>query len=243
MEAYIYVPWYSPQFGKGVWYHPYVPVPVLLPSPPTSPPKMPIDIARTKTPLQALDTRNLPTITQAEIQNLNTENFLQKGKGKFFMLLSHCEDDIHKSLKYGIWTASIEGNRELNQKFIEGKGSEPVYLFFSVIGSGMFVGFAEMISSVNFNASFNGWYPDYSSMGYFGVRWIFVKDIPFKSVFRVRGHDGLSVAQYGDCEEIPKFAGFKLFRIFAETKKFKSVLEDFHYYDAKEETVRLSIIH
>lgn len=243
MEPFIYVPWYSPQFGKGVWYHPFVPVPVLLPSPPSSPPKMPIDIARTKTPLQALDTRNMPTITKSEIQNLNTENFLQKGKGKFFILLSHCEDDIHKSLKYGIWTSSIEGNQFLNKVFLDHKGTEPIYFFFSVIGSGMFVGFAEMITTVNFNASFNGWYPDFSSLGYFGVRWIFVKDIPYKLVFHVKAQNGESVTQVGDCEEIPKLSGYKLFRVFANTKKFRSLLEDFTYYDTKEESVRLSLIN
>jgi hypothetical protein len=240
MEPFIYVPWYSPQFGKGVWYNHYIPVPILLPTP-SSPDKPVTDIARTKTPLQALDTRNMPPITEAEVKQLNTERFLEKNKGKFFVVLAHCEDDIHKSLKYGIWTSSVKGNQILNQVFQTCKGIEPVYLFFSVIGSQMFVGFAEMISAVNFSISFNGWYPDFSNLGIFGVRWIFVKDLPFQNVFHVKVARGLSVTQAGDCQEVPKYAAFKLFRLFADMKNFRSVLEDFKYYDSKEEVVRSSL--
>lgn len=236
-----YVPWYSPQFGKGVWYHPYIPVPMFFHAQEENTTPSEVNIARTKTPLQALDTRNMPSITEAEIKNLNSESFIDKNKGKFFVLLAKCEDDIHKSLKYGIWTTDVTGNQTLNQVFRTCKGVEPVYLFFSVAGSGMFVGVAEMISAVNFSISFNGWYPDYSNLGIFGVRWIFVKDIPFKKAFHVKITRGVSVTQANDCQELPKFAGFKLFRIFADLKNFRSVLEDFKYYDVKEEVVRSNL--
>ena len=234
MDSYVYVPWYSPQFCKGVWYHNYVPVPVLKPESPND-----LEIMRAKTPLQALDTKNLPSITSPELRSLNsyTYNSVPKNKGKYFVMLSACEDDIHKSLKYGIWTSTHEINNALHDLFMHLEGREPIYLFFSVYGSQMFVGFAEMISPVNFSASFNGWYPNFSNLGYFSVRWIYVKDISFSKVKHIKTYQGIPIAQAADCQEIPRAAALKVIKIFAETKQFRSVLEDFKYYDAKEQIV------
>jgi YTH domain-containing family protein len=234
MDSFVYVPWYSPQFCKGVWYHNYVPVPVLMPENAGG-----AELGRTKTPLQALDTTHLPSITSPELQSLNTTEFelFFRGKGKFIVMLSACEDDIHKSLKYGIWTSTPECNHFLHTLFLANRQNEPIYMFFSVFGSEMFVGMAEMISAVNFNASFNGWYPEFSNPGYFSVRWIYVKDIAFGKVKHIRIYQGQPITKAGDCQDVPRNAALKLTRIFAETKQFRSVLEDFKYYDDKEKVV------
>jgi hypothetical protein len=238
---YVYVPWYSPQFCKGVWYHNYCPVPVLIEPESTHP----VEINRAKTPLQALDTKHLPKITQAELKDLNktSQNIVLKNKGKYFVILAMCEDDIHKSIKYGIWTSTFEGNNILNEVFAKCQGNEPVYLFFSVVNSGMFVGVAEMISAVNFKVSFNGWYPDYSNLGFFSVRWVFVKDIWLNKVKYIRIAQGVSIAEAGDCQEIPRNAATKLVKAFIDAKNFKSLLQDLEYYDRKEELVLSSLAY
>ena len=231
--VWLYVPWYSPQFCKGIWYHPFYPMPTLEPS--ASPTNK--EIMRATTPLQALDTKNIPSITQSEIEKLNTTTKLPNFQNsKYFVLVSLCEDDIHKSLKYGIWTSTAENNQILNQYYIS-QNNLPVYLFFSVMGSGMFVGVAQMTSEVNFHASFNGWYPNYSNLGYFRVKWLFVKDVLFKKISYIKVHNGLSVVNCQDCQEIPKQAASKLVNTFVRAKKFKSLLEDFEYYNRKEELV------
>ena len=164
-----------------------------------------------------------------------------KSKGRFFVMLAQCEDDIHKSLKYGIWTSNHKGNVTLNTVFLSVKGKEPIYLFFSVIGSGMFVGVGEMISNVNFNANFNGWYPDYSNLGYFSVRWVYVKDVLFDKIRFIKLNRACSIVSAYDCQEVPRPAGYKLIKVFAEAKNFKSLLEDFEYYNKKEELVLSSL--
>ena len=235
----LFVPWYSPQFCKGVWYHPFYPVPELQPS--ESPNSK--EIARAQTPLQALDTRNIPSITSSEIENLNSDNIaLQTNNARFFIIVAQCEDDIHKSLKYGIWTSSRSGNELLNKAFLSSKDQEKIYLYFSVIGSGMFVGVAEMISSVNFNVSFNGWYPDFSNLGYFSVRWIFVKDISFNQVKFIKLPKGSIFHNIIDCYEIFRPAACKLLKIFTQARRFKSILQDFEYYNRKEEIVLSSLV-
>lgn len=146
---------------------------------------------------------------------------------------AQCEDDVHKSVKYGIWTSSFEGNKTLNRIFKETSGKIPVYLFFSVINSGMLVGCGEMISAVNFTATFNGWYPDFSNLGYFGVRWIFVKDLQEKRLRHINGN----FASLEDAEEIPIKAGCRILKEFTKLSNYKSLLDDFEYYDTKEKQV------
>ncbi|NDW60492.1 YTH domain-containing protein, partial [Yangia sp. PrR004] len=36
-----------------------------------------------------------------------------------YILRSNNDDDIHKSIKYGIWTSSKENNEKLNAKYLE----------------------------------------------------------------------------------------------------------------------------
>ena len=42
------------------------------------------------------------------------------------------EDDVHKSLKYEIWSSTDPGNKRLDKAFKENNGRGPIYLFFSV---------------------------------------------------------------------------------------------------------------
>lgn len=64
------------------------------------------------------------------------------------MIKSYTEDDVHKSLKYEIWSSTDPGNKRLDKAFKENAGRGPIYLFFSVNASGHFCGMAEMLTPV-----------------------------------------------------------------------------------------------
>lgn len=54
---------------------------------------------------------------------------------KFFVIKSYSEDDVHKSIKYGVWASTVNGNKKLHSAYQESKeksGGCPVFLFFSV---------------------------------------------------------------------------------------------------------------
>ena len=58
---------------------------------------------------------------------------------KFFVIKSYSEDDVHKSIKYNVWSSTPHGNKKLEsafedaQKIAAGKPSGcPIFLFFSV---------------------------------------------------------------------------------------------------------------
>lgn len=48
------------------------------------------------------------------------------------MIKSYTEDDVHKSLKYEIWSSTDPGNKRLDKAFKECAERGPIYLFFSV---------------------------------------------------------------------------------------------------------------
>ncbi|KAF3603294.1 hypothetical protein F2Q69_00036062 [Brassica cretica] len=67
---------------------------------------------------------------------------------KLFVIKSYSEDDIHKSIKYNVWSSTSNGNKKLNAAYNEAAGDKsscPVFLIFSVNTSGQFVGLAEMV--------------------------------------------------------------------------------------------------
>lgn len=58
---------------------------------------------------------------------------------KFFVIKSYSEDDVHKSIKYNVWSSTQHGNKKLNnayedaQRIAAGKPRGcPIFLFFSV---------------------------------------------------------------------------------------------------------------
>jgi len=77
---------------------------------------------------------------------------------KFFVIKSFSEEDVHKSIKYGVWSSSKIGNIILNNAFKDSheKGGE-VYLFFSCNGNGKYLGIARMKTLCDLNKSFELW--------------------------------------------------------------------------------------
>ena len=57
---------------------------------------------------------------------------LMPSQARFFVIKSYTEEDVHKSLKYEIWSSTDPGNKRLDKAFRENMGRGPIYLFFSV---------------------------------------------------------------------------------------------------------------
>ena len=77
---------------------------------------------------------------------------------KFFVIKSFSEEDVHKSIKYNVWSSSKDGNLTLSNAFRiteENKGN--VYLFYSCNGSGRYAGVARMKSPCDETKTFGLW--------------------------------------------------------------------------------------
>ncbi|KAI0672855.1 YTH-domain-containing protein [Trametes maxima] len=152
---------------------------------------------------------------------------------RFFVIKSYTEDDVHKSLKYEIWSSTDPGNKRLDKAFKETAGRGPIYLFFSVNASGHFCGMAEMLTPVDYTRSSTVWASD-KWKGVFKVRWIFVRDIPNASLRHIRlnnTQERKPVTNSRDTQELLPDAGQEMLRIFHTHPARTSLLQDFAFYE------------
>jgi len=155
---------------------------------------------------------------------------------RFFIIKSYSEDDVHKSIKYGIWTSTDSGNRRLDNAFCESHSRGPIYLFFSVNASGHFCGMAEMLSALDYETKSNVWSLDKWN-GQFLVKWIFIKDIPNGILRHIRlvNNENKPVTNSRDTQEVFLEPGKEMLKIFSTYKPKTSILDDFGFYDQKQE--------
>ncbi|KAL0067092.1 hypothetical protein AAF712_005879 [Marasmius tenuissimus] len=169
-------------------------------------------------------------------------------KARYFVIKSYTEDDVHKSLKYEIWSSTDPGNKRLDKAFKECAGRGPIYLFYSVNASGHFCGMAEMLTPVDYTRSSTVWASD-KWKGVFKVRWIFVRDIPNVHLrhIKLKPITQFSTQQYARAEASYPVAGYagassdagqEMLRIFHTHPARTSLLQDFAFYEAS-----LTLLH
>lgn len=161
---------------------------------------------------------------------------------KFFVIKSFSEDNVHKSIKYGVWASTPHGNKKLDAAYHEAKETDnrcPIFLLFSVNASGQFCGVAEMVGPVDFENSADYWQQDRWS-GQFPVKWLIIKDVP-NSRFRhllLENNDNKPVTHSRDSQEVKLEQGVEMLRIFKEHDARTSILDDFDFYDERERSLK-----
>jgi len=161
---------------------------------------------------------------------------MSTSNARFFVIKSYAEDDIHRSIKYSIWTSTDHGNRRLDQAYRDQKGKGGVYLFFSVNGSGHFCGMAQMVSEVDFNTMTGVWAQD-KWKGSFKVKWIYVKDVPNSQLrhIRLENNENKPVTNSRDTQEVPLAKARQVIRIVHGYQHTTSIFDDFDHYEKKQE--------
>ncbi|KAF8205638.1 YT521-B-like domain-containing protein [Mycena galopus ATCC 62051] len=175
---------------------------------------------------------DVPSLIAAKGYN-PTEFNLRPNFARFFVIKSYTEDDVHKSLKYEIWSSTEPGNKRLDKAFKECGGRGPIYLFFSVNASGHFCGMAEMLTPVDYTRSSTVWASD-KWKGVFKVRWIFVRDIPnvnLRHIKLLNTTERKPVTNSRDTQELLAEAGQEMLRIFHTHPARTSLLQDFAFYE------------
>ncbi|WFD35892.1 hypothetical protein MCUN1_002760 [Malassezia cuniculi] len=121
-----------------------------------------------------------------------------------FVIKSFDDADVKKSLEHGIWTSTKRGNQRLDSAWHTSGSIVPIYLFFSVNGSGQFCGVARMASGVDYEAKTDIWSDGHWS-GYFKVQWMLVKDVPnrlLRHIILTNTPEQKPVTQSRDTQEI-----------------------------------------
>lgn len=165
-------------------------------------------------------------------------------KAKFYVIKSYSEDDVHKCIKYDVWSSTPNGNKRLDAAFhdaevrVDESGKCPIFLFFSINGSGQFVGLAEMIGKVDFNKSMDFWQLDKWS-GFFPVKWHIIKDIPNAQLRHIllENNGNRPVTYTRDTQEIGLKEGLEMLKIFKDYAAKSSILDDFEFYEDREKAL------
>uniref|UniRef100_A0A3B1KHW3 YTH domain-containing family protein n=1 Tax=Astyanax mexicanus TaxID=7994 RepID=A0A3B1KHW3_ASTMX len=171
------------------------------------------------------------------LNNYNPKDFDWNLKnGRVFIIKSYSEDDIHRSIKYSIWCSTEHGNKRLDAAYRSLGAKGPLYLLFSVNGSGHFCGVAEMKSTVDYNAYAGVWSQD-KWKGKFEVKWIFVKDVPNNQLrhIRLENNDNKPVTNSRDTQEVPLEKAKQVLKIIATFKHTTSIFDDFAHYEKRQE--------
>ena len=180
--------------------------------------------------------RNLIDINQRNAKLVETIN----QNCKFFVIKSFSEEDVHKSIKYNVWSSSKNGNLTLSNAFnITKEKNGSVYLFFSCNGSGRYAGIARMKTPCDENKSFELWTQDGKWPGLFDVEWLFIKDVPFKEfknvIITMKDGEIKPISNARDTQEIPFEQAKIMIQKIAEYQNSNTILEHFEFYDMRQE--------
>ncbi|KAL2534886.1 evolutionarily conserved C-terminal region 7 [Abeliophyllum distichum] len=161
---------------------------------------------------------------------------------KFFVIKSYSEDDVHKSIKYNVWSSTPNGNKKLNSAYEDAQRIAAadsrgccIFLFFSVNASGQFCGVAEMTGPVDFHKDMDFWQQDKWS-GSFPVKWHIIKDVPnpnFRHII-LENNENKPVTNSRDTQEIYYKKGMEMLKIFKNYVSKTSLLDDFMYYENRQ---------
>ena len=176
--------------------------------------------------------------------DINTQNKTLYEKvdsnSKFFVIKSFSEEDVHKSIKYGVWSSSRNGNLTLSNAFLLTKEKNSnVYLFFSCNGSGRYVGVARMKTPCDENRTFEFWTQDGKWPGLFDVEWLFIKDVPFKEfkeiIITMKDGEIKPISNARDTQEIPYEQARIMIQKIIDYQNTNTILEHFEFYDMRQD--------
>lgn len=179
-----------------------------------------------------------PTLSKLKQSNsYNPKTFDVAAKNaRFFVIKSYSEDDIHRAIKYGVWCSTEHGNKRLDAAFKEREGKGPIFLFYSVNGSGHFCGMAEMKSGVDYQTHVGVWTQD-KWKGSMEIKWIYVKDVPNGQLrhIRLENNENKPVTNSRDTQEVPPEKGRQVLKVIHSYRHNTSIFDDFGHYEKKEE--------
>uniref|UniRef100_A0A1J3EST0 YTH domain-containing family protein n=1 Tax=Noccaea caerulescens TaxID=107243 RepID=A0A1J3EST0_NOCCA len=184
------------------------------------------------------------SVTRRDQYNLSSFQTKHE-EAMFFVIKSYSEDDIHKSIKYNVWSSTLNGNKKLDNAYQESKkkvseksGKCPVFLFFSVNASGQFCGVAEMVGGVDYEKSMEFWQQD-KWTGYFPVKWHIIKDVPNPQLRHIilENNENKPVTNSRDTQEVRLPQGNEVLNIFKNYAAKTSILDDFDFYENREKVM------
>jgi hypothetical protein len=154
----------------------------------------------------------------------------------YFIMRSTMPDDIHKAMKYGVWTSTPDHNEILSKSYQNAlQHNNKVILFFRVVSENKLLGVAELVSDFLPDIENNFWWDKVKWSGSFKLKWLFVKDISINSLDQTE--HGKLLYELTDCSKISPKNGFFLLEFFkiAKYEFQQSLFKHFKLFDQRED--------
>ena len=160
------------------------------------------------------------------LNGLFKKSFPDLEGAEFIIIRSSNNEDLHKAVKYGVWSSSQRNNNTLYHAYLEcEEQNRPIYLFFTKVKSGQYAGVAKMVSQIDPSISFPYWKDPESYQGVFNLKWLYVQNVGFDA-FSMVTQRGEQVTKFRDSSRLEYEVGKKMMEIFyCEAMKFRRLLE------------------
>eukprot|EP00250_Pteridium_aquilinum_P022643 c2549_g2_i1 orf=862-2886(-) len=169
-------------------------------------------------------------------ERYNAEDFVTKyDDAKHFIIKSYSEENVFRSIQYGVWASTPNGNKKLDDAYHDAQRRAagkphgcPVFLYFSVNGSRQFCGVAEMIGPVDYKRSMEFW-EQHKWSGSFPLKWHFIKDVPNSQFRRIilQNNENKPVTNSRDTQEVFFQQGLEMLNIIKSYPARSSILDEF----------------
>ncbi|CAK63349.1 unnamed protein product (macronuclear) [Paramecium tetraurelia] len=162
-------------------------------------------------------------------------------KAIFLILRSASLDNIHKGMKYGVWTSTPKSNARIDELF---KESEDVYLIYSVVGTKAFQACAKLLGPFDPTASFLYWDEPLRWFGSFQIKCLFLNELKQKTLDEKQpAHLGsIVLTEQTDCTEITNGLGIFVLQCFKDQQEDETnvnvLLQQFQNMDRREEQIK-----
>lgn len=177
--------------------------------------------------------------------NNDLKNIEIKDNSYFIQLKSMNIENIHRSIKYGVWSSTTQFNKNLNALFNESsKFGGAVYLFFSTNSAFCYHGIAKMTSGLqNYNYHFWVGSDKFKKFtGSFKIEWIVIKDVPNNVLDKItvfQENQNVPVSKLRNGNAIGKEESLEIIKIITNFFYRSSiVLDNMIYFDYEEKNAK-----
>ena len=181
--------------------------------------------------LEAKDYNSLDDIIRAfpHLASLRLQSFRITEPCHSLVIRSGNDDNIHKAIKYGIWTTTFKNKNKLEEYWYDhqSRGTD-TYLFFSAVKSGHFEGVARLASGYH-EETFPFWWENQHGKfkGHFDIEWLYIKDLTYRHFEGLKNQEGEDVTKSKDCDELSMEVTRRMFNSYANYSKDKSIFTSF----------------
>lgn len=163
----------------------------------------------------------------------------------FFVIRSKKIDDIHKAVKYGVWTSSQHNNVRIQDTFMTGKMyNRPTFFFFTYLNAPGFVGLA-ILDGIQLEREFPFFGEIGRWVGIMFMRWIFLRDVMFDEVAELKetGHNGeyRRLNEMTDGSRLNAINALRIIELMNTARPISHVFEKFPNYDFQEKKMRNNV--